>query len=175
MEASERDKAREEAARNAQRVRGAVREFLDLATRRRVPLFQFYWHTWHGKALLSRYTRTGLQCVVAFPWNEHNREFASFRGGWAIATDGSFFDPVSVAGVWESAQERGIRDQRAAYAEPETEGYAYGQLKGVHGANSADSYMRRLIGAASALMAPVELGSGMRTGIQPDGWIGYCE
>ncbi|WP_345709016.1 hypothetical protein [Kitasatospora paranensis] len=161
---------REEEARNLQRVRAGVRDLVDLAARRRVPLFRLYWEITHGgETLWHSYTRTGLQCVVALDWNEASREFSAFSG-WAVATDGSFFRQVNLAGDYQ--RRRGdIREQRAVCAESDVDGYS--QLTGRFGASNTDFFMRQFVAAASALMAPVELADGKRTGIQPDGWIGY--
>ncbi|MFJ7416951.1 hypothetical protein ACIQWZ_40120 [Streptomyces sp. NPDC098077] len=154
-------------------MRAAVRDLDDLAACRRVPLFRLYWSIsgWEGERAWHSYTRTGLRCVVAFGWEEQNHEFGPY--GLAVATDCSFFWTVQLVGNYER-QGGKFRDQRAVYARKD-HADPYTQLTGRYGAGNTDLYMRQLVAAASALMAPVELGDGKRTGIQPDGWIGYWE
>ena len=167
-EAAERAVAEKGAAHERQRLHKAVTEFFAFARRHNAPLFQLYSYT-DSQEKGFQYTRTKHQCVAAVSWDASRGGFA-WRG-WAVTADGSFFGDVSSSEPWRPR----FRDSRVVAVERtrpgQPDGNAY--LGGPVSASSYDYFLKDFVAAASALMTPVDLGKGRRTGLQPDGWIGY--
>ncbi|KJS59950.1 hypothetical protein [Streptomyces rubellomurinus] len=152
-EAAEQARAREQ-----QLLRDRAAEFFAFARRHGAPLLCRY-IAFEGDQSPSWYERKGELCVVAKAWNHGMGSFTSSVWRWAVTEDGTVFPEP-----WEASivRPKDVRDELYFLERPSY--YPQQPHLGL-----ADHFAP----AAAALLEPLPIGNGFRTGVQTNGWIGY--
>ncbi|WP_431676081.1 hypothetical protein [Kitasatospora sp. KL5] len=167
--ATQEAEAAQNTARENERFLLRGREFFAFARRHGAPLLHRYIELEFGdQPSTYRYQRTGERYIAAAPWGEEWKMFDSLQG-WALREDGTVWSGLSTGISSHSSHD--IVDRRY-FTTRAARGTALGTAPERGG---IPHYLceEHFPAAGAALLDPIQLAPGVRTGIQQNGWIGY--
>ncbi|ARF82044.1 hypothetical protein HS99_0008805 [Kitasatospora aureofaciens] len=163
--------AAQAAARQRERGLRQGREFFAFARRHGAPVLRHYVEFELGdQPTYHRYKRTDQVAVVAAQWIEGNGDF-NWNYGWAVMENGAVHHGVLRHGFTHE-ESRDVVDRQ--YFITRAHRMTRMDAPPALGVSPYDEFCDQHFPAVgAALLEPVQLAPGMKTGIQRNGWIGY--